>query len=127
MAFHVYRSPRDEKLFHKVEWRNSEENIITFGRGTNAWSFDVPTCWDSHVLGGRFSSFAIGIVFLVNSNNHSLKAVTTSPLSDGYVVEKVFGKVRPNPVHFHLSYVIPNKALSVATFGLVMALLFSAA
>lgn len=96
MVFHVYRSPRDEKLFHKVEWRNSEENIITFGRGTSAWGFDVPFCWDSNVLGGRFSSFAIGIVCLVNSNNHSSKDVTTSLLYEDYNIKKVFGEVRPN-------------------------------
>ena len=96
MGFHIYRSPRDEKLFHKVEWRNSEENIITFGRGTNAWDFDFWLAGDNrHVLAGRFSSLATGIYFVIAAN-HSLKNITTSPIDDMSALEKVFKEVRPN-------------------------------
>lgn len=97
MDFHIYRSPRDEKLFYKIEWKKLEENIATMGRGTNAWYFDFWNAGggDRHVLAGRFSSLAEGIYFVIAAN-HSLKNITTSPIDDMSALDRVFKEVRPN-------------------------------
>lgn len=93
MAFHMKRSPKDDKLFHNMQGK--EENILTFGRGSYG-GLDITSFGEKvHVLVGRFCSFAGGTTCLLGGN-HPMQSVSTSPIDVGGVVKDIFGEVHPN-------------------------------
>ena len=86
------RSAKDEKFF-----RDEVDNVFTLGRGSYTGKFEMPL-YDAigrHILGGRFSSLADGISFIIGGN-HPLKIVSTSPLDHSGVIKNIFGAVRPD-------------------------------
>lgn len=112
MAFAMKLSSKDEKLFH--DFNGNQENICTYGRGSYSGIFSPTTGYGKcHILGGRFCSLSVGIVFLIGGN-HYLKGVSTSPLDVGFIVKDIFGTVHPNlsPLpklrHNHRQVIIGN-------------------
>lgn len=95
MSFRMMRSSNDEKLFHDINKNKDAENIFTLGRGSYG-AFDVTYFEEKavNVLGGRFSSLAGGIIFLMGGN-HPIKSVSSFPFDIPRVVESFFGKVHP--------------------------------
>ncbi len=94
MAFSMKRSPKVEKLFQTIN--GNEENIVTFGRGSYTGNFNVAAYNKRpyNILGGHFSSLAEGTFFILGGN-HSYKSVTSYPFDRRWVINEIFGEVRP--------------------------------
>ena len=68
MAFKMNLLSKDEKLFH--DFNGKQENICTYGRGSYSGNFSPTTGYGRlNILGGRFCSLSVGIVFLIGGNH----------------------------------------------------------
>ena len=83
------RSLKDEKLFS-----DANENFVTLGKCSYIEPSVLAFGGHSNILGGRYSSLASGICFLMGGN-HSLKSVSSWPFNNSGVVKEIFGNIRP--------------------------------
>jgi virginiamycin A acetyltransferase len=104
----TWGKPNDNQFFEVVKGHVGKENVLTLGTGSYIGDIDIQVFGENknptHVLAGRFCSFAEKIYFAIGGN-HNYKNVSTFPFDVGYVVGRIFS---PSYVANSIPYDRPN-------------------